>query len=52
MKKLDCTEGPRALENFERFATAVMQPVKPTRKGKRKDKPIASLRKPKSSDKD
>jgi hypothetical protein len=27
------TEGPKALENFERFATAMMQPRKPTRKG-------------------
>jgi hypothetical protein len=48
--KPECTEGPKALENFERFATAVMQPAKPTKKGKQKDKPNASLRKPKSSD--
>jgi hypothetical protein len=52
MKQPEYTEGPKALENFERLATAVMQAVKPTKKGKRKDKPNASLRKPKSSDKD
>jgi hypothetical protein len=52
MKAPEYTEGPKALENFERFATAVMQPLKPTKKGKQKDKPRASQRKPKSSDKD
>jgi hypothetical protein len=52
MKPIEYTEGPKALENFERFATAAMQPLKPTKKGKRKDKPSASQRKPKSADKD
>jgi hypothetical protein len=51
MKQLECTEGPKARENFERFATAAMQPLKPTKKGKRKDKPTVSRRKAKSSDK-
>jgi hypothetical protein len=52
MQKLEYTEGPKALENFERLATTVMQYRKPTKKGKQKDKPTASQRKPKSSDKD
>jgi hypothetical protein len=45
-------EGLKALENFEWLATAVFQAPRPTKKGKRKDKPSASQRKPKSSDKD
>jgi len=52
MKEREYTEGTEALKNFERFATAAMQPLKPTKKGKQKDKPRASQRKPKSSDKD
>jgi hypothetical protein len=50
--KPEYIEGPKALENFERLATAVLQAPRPTKKGKRKDKPSASQRKPKSSDKD
>jgi hypothetical protein len=45
-------EGLKAQENFERLATAVMQAPRPNKKGKRKDKPTASRRKAKSSDKD
>jgi hypothetical protein len=52
MKEPEYIEGPKAVENFERFATIAMQPLKPTKKGKQKDKPTASQRKPKSSDKD
>jgi hypothetical protein len=52
MKQPEYTEGPKALKNFERLATAVMQPLAPTKRGKQKDKPRASQRKPKSSDKD
>jgi len=50
--KPEYTEGPKALENFERLATAAMQARKPNKRGKQKDKRNASLRKPKSSDKD
>jgi hypothetical protein len=52
MKQLEYIEGPKALENFERFATAAMQPRKSSKKRKQKAKPTASTRKPKSSDKD
>jgi hypothetical protein len=53
MKEREYTEGPEALENFKRLATAVLQtPKTPIKKGKQKDKPNASQRKPKSSDKD
>jgi hypothetical protein len=44
MKQREYTEGPKALENVERLATAVMQPAKPTKKEKQKDKPVASLK--------
>ena len=50
MKQPEYTEGPKALENFERLATAILQaPLK--KKKKQANKP-ASLRKPKKSDKD
>jgi hypothetical protein len=52
MKQPEYIEGPRAFENFERLARAVMQTPRPNKKGKRKDKPTASPRKAKSSDKD
>jgi hypothetical protein len=52
MKQPEYIEGPKALKNFERLATAVMQATKPTKKGRQKDRPNASQRKPKSSDKD
>jgi len=52
MKTLEYIEGPQALKNFERLARAVMQAPRPTKKGKQKDKPTVSQRKPKSSDKD
>jgi hypothetical protein len=53
MKRPEYTEGPKALENFERGMTALFKVSKTaTKKGKRKDKPIASPRKAKSSDKD
>jgi hypothetical protein len=48
--KPECTEGSQALENFERFASAILQ-AKPKKKKKQIKKP-ASLRKPKKSDKD
>lgn len=50
--KPEYIEGPKALENFERLARAVLQAPRPIKKGKRKDKPTASRRKAKSSDKD
>jgi hypothetical protein len=50
MKQPEYTEGPKALENFERLATAILQaPLK--KKKKQANKP-ASVRKPKKSDKD
>jgi hypothetical protein len=49
MKKLECTEGPKALKNFERAMTAIFQVPK---KRKQQDKPTASVRKPKSADRD
>jgi hypothetical protein len=42
MKTPEYTEGPKALENFERLAMAVMQAPRLNKKGKRKDKPTAS----------
>jgi hypothetical protein len=53
MKTPEYTEGPEALENFERGMTALFKVPKPVaKKGKQKNKPNASQRKPKSSDKD
>jgi hypothetical protein len=49
MKEPEYIEGPKALENFERLATAILQA--PSKKKKKQAKP-ASLRKPKKSDKD
>lgn len=46
MKKLDCTEGPEARENFERAMTAIFQVLK---EKKQQDKPTASARKTKSA---
>jgi hypothetical protein len=51
MKTVEYTEGQKAVENFEQFATIAMQPLRPNKRGKQKDKPNASPRKPKS-DKD
>jgi hypothetical protein len=48
-KSVEYTEGPEALENFERLATAILQA--PVKKKKKQVKP-ASLRKPKKADKD
>jgi hypothetical protein len=50
MKPVEYTEGPEALENFERFATAILQ-ANPKKKKKQVKKP-ASGRKPKKSDRD
>jgi hypothetical protein len=52
MKEREYIEGPKALENFEKAMTTIFKAPKPTKKGKQKDKPTASQRKPKSSDKD
>jgi hypothetical protein len=53
MKEPEYTEGPEALENFEQGMKALFKVPKPeTKKGKQKDRPNASPRKPKSSDKD
>ena len=47
-------EGPEATENFERGMKALFQVPKAavSKKKKQKDKPTASSKKPKSSDKD
>jgi len=51
--KPEYTEGPEALENFERGMKALFKaPKTATKKAKRKDTPPVSPRKPKSSDKD
>ncbi len=47
--KREYVEGPEAFENFERFATAILQA--PSKKGKQPKK-TASRRKPKKSGKD
>jgi hypothetical protein len=49
MKQPEYREGPEALANFERFATAILQA--PTKKKKKQAKKPASLKKPKKSDK-
>jgi hypothetical protein len=49
MKQPEYIEGPEALENFERGMKAFFKvPKTATKKGKQKDRPNASLRKPKS----
>jgi hypothetical protein len=50
MKQPEYTEGPEALENFERFTTAILQ-ANPKKK-KKQAKKLASVRKPKKSDRD
>jgi len=50
MKQREYTEGPEALENFKRLATAILQA--PAKKKKRQTKKSASVRKPKKSDRD
>jgi len=53
MKEREYTEGPKAQENFERLATAVLRsPVSKPKRKKQQDKPTASPKEPKSSDKD
>jgi hypothetical protein len=53
MKQPEYIEGPKALENFERGMKALFKvPKTATKKGKQKDKPTASQRKRKSSDRD
>jgi len=52
MKQPEYTEGPKALENFEKMATAVFQAPKPGRKTRKKSSKAASERKPKNHDKD
>jgi hypothetical protein len=49
MKQTEYTEGPEALANFERLATAILQ-ANPKKKKKQAKKP-ASARKPKKRDK-
>jgi hypothetical protein len=50
MKQPEYTEGPVALENFKRLATAILQT--PAKKKKRQTKKSASVRKPQKSDMD
>jgi len=49
MRQQEYTEGPEALDNFKRLATAILQA--PATKKKQAKKP-ASRRKPKKSDRD
>jgi hypothetical protein len=50
MKQPECTEGPEALQNFKRLATAILQA--PPKKKKRQINKTASAKKPKKSDRD
>ncbi len=50
MKQPEYIEGPEALGNFKRMATAILQA--PHTKQKKQTKKSASLKKPKKSDKD
>ncbi len=52
MKEPEYTEGPEALENFERLAVAILQAPKPKLKGKKKQPKPATSRKSKNADKD
>jgi hypothetical protein len=53
MKTPEYTEGPKAMENFERMATAIFQaPKAGGRKTRKKSSKKASERKPQNSDKD
>ncbi len=51
MKEREYTEGPEALKNFERFATAILQAPKPKGKNKKRAK-AATTRKSKNADRD
>jgi hypothetical protein len=51
MKQREYIEGPKALDNFEQFATAVLQAPKPKIKAKQQSK-AATSRKSKNVDKD
>jgi hypothetical protein len=48
--KTEYVEGPEALENFKRLATAILQA--PAKKKKRQTKKSASEKKPQKSDRD
>jgi hypothetical protein len=48
--KTEYREGPIALENFKRLATAILQA--PAKKKKRQTKKSASVKKPQKSDRD
>jgi hypothetical protein len=51
MKQQEYIEGPKALENFEQFAAAILQVPKPT--VKRKKQPDTAIsRTPKKADKE
>jgi hypothetical protein len=50
MKRPEYREGPEALGNFKRLATAILQA--PAKKKKRQTKKSASQKKPQKSDKD
>lgn len=50
MKEPEYTEGPEALDNFKRLATAILQA--PAKKQKKRTKKSASVGKPKKPDKD
>jgi hypothetical protein len=53
MKTPEYTEGPQAMENFEKMATAIFQaPKAGGRKTREKSSKKASERKPENDDKD
>lgn len=52
MKQPEYTEGPQAVENFEKMAIAIFQSPKPGGRKSKKSSKKTSKRKPKASDKD
>jgi len=53
MRKAEYQEGPEATKRFEEGMRSLFQvPKVLSKKKKQKDKPTASMKKPKSSDKD
>jgi len=53
MKQPEYIEGPKAMENFEKMATAIFRPPREGgRKTRQKSSKTANVSKPKSDDKD
>jgi len=52
MKQAEYREGPKARENFERLARAILQAPKPKIKPKKQQAKVVTSRKSKRTDKD